>query len=762
MLSGVRAYTSFRRALSRGAAVLAIYHFSAKIISRSTGRSAVAAAAYRSASRLFDERTEQPFDYSRKTGVVHSEILLPDGAPERWSDRQALWNEVEWGEKRKDAQLAREIEFALPREMQPADAVELARAFVEREFVRRGMVADLNVHCDVGEDGLPKPHAHVMLALREVGADGFGTKARDWNSTALLEHWREAWAEHVNVLLAELDHDIRIDHCSLKDQGIDLEPQFKIGPAAARFEARDRASERADQHRDISRRNGERLLRRPAAALEALTHTQETFTRHDLARFVFRHTDGKDQFDRLHAKVLASPELVHLGKDERGRERFTSRDLIRAQEAMLRASDRLENQPHHAITERSGRAVRAEMAAVGQLGDEQVLAVAHLLSAGCLAAVVGYAGTGKSTALGVARAAWEAEGYRVVGAALSGIAAENLEKGSGIQSRTLASLEYAWARDRDHLTRDDVLVIDEAGMVGTRQMRRVLEAAERGGAKVVMVGDPEQLQAIEAGAPFRRLVERHGAIEITEVRRQRDDWQRAATRELATGRTRAAIERYEAAGAVHGHDTREEARRALVKDWMSDRVRDPAASQMLLAYTRADVAELNRLARATLRAAGRLGPDQAVEITNGERPFAVGDRVMFLRNERSLGVKNGTLGTLTALGRSGMEVRLDDGRNLRFDRKEYTDLTHGYAATIHKMQGATVDRAYVLASKHMDRHAAYVAMSRHRDATKLRFGREEFSTVDELGRSLGVKQDTRDLAHIAQRQKATAREHSRS
>ncbi len=751
MLSGVRAYTSFRRALSRGAAVVAIYHFSAKIISRSTGRSAVAAAAYRSASRLFDERTEQPFDYSRKSGVLHSEILLPDGAPERWSDRQALWNEVEWGEKRKDAQLCREIEFALPREMKPDDAIDLARAFVEREFVRRGMVADLNVHCDLGEDGLPKPHAHVMLALREVGADGFGAKARDWNSTALLEHWRQAWAEHVNARLAELDHDISIDHRSLKDQGIDLEPQFKIGPAAARSEARGgRASERADQHRDIARRNGERLLRNPGAALEALTHTQETFTRHDLARFVFRHSDGKDQFDRLHARILASPELAPLGADGRGRERFTSRDLIRAQEAMLRASDRLENQPHNAITERSGRAARAEMAALGRpLGDEQVLAVAHVLSAGCLAAVVGYAGTGKSTALGVARAAWEAEGYRVVGAALSGIAAENLENGSGIPSRTLASLEYAWARDRDHLTRGDVLVIDEAGMVGTRQMRRILEAAERGGSKVVMVGDPEQLQAIEAGAPFRQLVERHGAMEITEVRRQRADWQRAATRELATGRTQAAIERYDAAGAVHGHDTRAEARRALVQDWTADRVRDPAASQMLLAYTRADVAALNQLARETLRAAGLLGPDHAVETTNGERAFAAGDRVMFLRNERSLGVKNGTLGTLVVLGRSEMGVRLDDGRNLRFDRKEYADLTHGYAATIHKMQGATIDRAYVLASRHMNRHAAYVAMSRHRGGAMLRYGRDEFATYEKLVASL--KNDERPIERALDR-----------
>ncbi len=731
-----------------GAAVVAIYHLSAKVISRSTGRSAVAAAAYRSASRLYDDRTAQAFDYTRKTGVLHSEILLPEDAPERWSDRAVLWNAVEQGEKRRDAQLAREIEFALPREMKPDDAIDLARAFVEREFVRRGMVADLNIHCDVGEDGLPRPHAHVMLALREAGPDGFGAKARDWNSTELLEHWREAWAEHVNARFAELDQDIRIDHRSLRHQGLDLEPQFKIGPAAARMEARGRASERVDQHREIARRNGERLLRDPAAALAALTHTQATFSRHDLARFVFRHTDGRDQFDRLHARLLASPELIRLEPDERGRERFTSRDLVRAEEAMLRASDRLADRPHHGLTARSADAVAAEQRRTSRfLTEEQQHAVAHVLFAGRLAAVVGYAGTGKSAMLGAARTAWEAEGFRVIGAALSGIAAENLEKGSGIASRTLASLEHAWGRGRDALNAGDVLVIDEAGMVGTRQMRRLLQAAQHGGAKVVLVGDPEQLQAIEAGAPFRRLVERHGAVEITAVRRQREAWQREATKELATGRTAAAIERYEAAGAVQAHYTKQEARQALVEDWMADRQRDPSASRMLLAYTRADVAELNRLAREALRTAGQLGPDQTVETSAGARAFAGGDRIMFLRNERSLGVKNGTLGTLTALGRSWLEVRLDDARTLRFDRRDYADLTHGYAATIHKMQGATVDRTWVLASGHMDRHAAYVAMSRHRDATVLRYGRDEFAGGEELVRALGSVKSERQASH---------------
>ena len=284
---------------------MAIYHFSVKVIGRACGRSAVAAAAYRSASRLHDERLGRDHDFSNKAGVVHSEILLPDNAPERLSERDQLWNEVEAVEKRKDAQLSREIEFALPREMNEAQGIELARDFVRAEFVSRGMVADLNVHWDMGADGQPKPHAHVMLTMREVGAEGFGRKVRDWNRAALVEEWRERWADHVNARLAELDIDASVDHRSLAAQGVALEPQDKIGPAAQRMGERGFGSERIEDHREIARRNGERIIADPLAALDALTRHQATFTRRDLARFVHRHSDGREQFDRAMAAMRA-------------------------------------------------------------------------------------------------------------------------------------------------------------------------------------------------------------------------------------------------------------------------------------------------------------------------------------------------------------------------------------------------------------------------------------------------------------------------
>src|SRR3954466_15720712 len=320
---------------------VAIYHFSAKVIGRSSGRSAVAAAAYRSASALLDEREARTHDFSHKADVVHSEILLPEGAPERWSDRGVLWNVVEAAEKRKDAQLAREVEFALPREFSREEGIVLARDFVQRAFVSRGMVADLNVHWPVDAQGEAKPHAHVMLTMRAVGPEGFGRKVPEWNRVAEMQGWREAWAQSANERLAVLEHEVRIDHRSFKDQSIELEPQNKIGPAGARREERGEAAERAAEHRAIAQRNGERIAADPDLALNALTQQQSTFTRQDLARFVDRHTDGAEQFARVLGKVEASAEIVRLGEDGRGRERFTTHAMLATEERMERAAERL-------------------------------------------------------------------------------------------------------------------------------------------------------------------------------------------------------------------------------------------------------------------------------------------------------------------------------------------------------------------------------------------------------------------------------------
>lgn len=473
----------------------------------------------------------------------------------------------------------------------------------------------------------------------------------------------------------------------------------------------------------LARENGEKIIADPAIALNAITHMQATFTKRDLAQFAFRHSDGKDQFDAVMASVRGSPELVALGKDGKDQERFTSRNMIAVEERLGLSASMLATSERHGVAGRHCNAALDGAAERGMvLSGEQRDAFDHVTGNKGLSSVVGYAGSGKSAMLGVARDAWQREGYNVRGASLSGIAAENLEAGSGITSRTIASLEYQWKHGRELLSENDVLVIDEAGLTGTRQMDRMLSAARDAGAKVVLVGDPEQLQAIEAGAAFRSLAEAHGAVEITEIRRQHDDWQRGVTR---------------------GTDGR--GYPCLWRQWDDSRTSDPDKSRIILTHTNAEVRDLNVAARDKLRDHGQLGADVGIETERGMRDFASGDRMMFLRNERGMGVKNGTLGTVEQVSPGHVAVRTDDGRSVSFDLKDYAHIDHGYAATFHKSQGVTVDQAHILATPGMDRHSAYVGLTRHRESVQLHYGRDDFADQSKLVRTLS-RERAKDMA----------------
>lgn len=233
---------------------MADYHCSVKVISRSKGRSATGAAAYRAGERIEDRRTGLAHDYTRKNGVDHCEILAPDGAPAWVYDRAELWNRVEEGERRKDSQVAREVEIGLPRELDAEQQRELATDYAREQFVSRGMIADVCLHHTDGHN----PHAHIMLTMRELDGDGFASrKQRDWNDTELLEEWRAEWSRTANAALERAGSNERIDHRSLEDQGIERAPTIKMGPAAWALEARGVETERGDLNRDITAANDE-------------------------------------------------------------------------------------------------------------------------------------------------------------------------------------------------------------------------------------------------------------------------------------------------------------------------------------------------------------------------------------------------------------------------------------------------------------------------------------------------------------------------
>jgi Ti-type conjugative transfer relaxase TraA len=706
---------------------LSIYHLHAQLIRRSQGRSAVASAAYRSAQRLYDERLGRTHSYVAKEGVVYRDVLIPEGAPAWSRDRGTLWNAVEASETRRDAQVAREVRVALPVELSVDGQIALIRTFAREQFTCRGMVADVAIH----HDNPANPHAHIGLTLRPLTESGFGPKARAWNSRTVLMDWRAGWEHACNRALARAGHEARVDHRSHADRGLRLEPTCKVGMATASGQdsRQDLVRERVAHNEAVRAANGAAILRDPTVAMEALTAHEATFTHGRLVGWLERQTSNHPQRNACVEAVMASPEVRQVGRTQWGENVYSSREMLESEWALMRLGRKMVRDPTSTVPAGTWKSLTG----ASELSLEQQSALRQVTEGrGRLAVVEGWAGTGKSYLLGVAREAWAGQGLRVVGGALSGRAAAGLGDSAGIsESRTLASWEHAWRRGEARLGRRDVLVIDEASLVGTRQMGRVLQEAEHGGAKVVLVGDTRQLQAIEAGSPMRALGQVAGQAVLRDIRRQALPWQQEASAALAAGRVGEALSAYRK--DVHPHEVTGAAPAAIAEAWVA-RERESAplgdASQVALTHRRSDVAMLNQAIRQARREAGLLAPtdcEVAVETPRGKRQMAAGDRVCFLRNDRQLGVYNGTTGTVLKGPEGTLRVRLDSGRRLTVPLERYSDLDHGYALTVHKAQGVTVDHAYVWATPGLDRHATYVAMTRHRLGLSVHFEREDFS-----------------------------------
>lgn len=743
---------------------MAVPHFSVSIVSRGSGQSAVMSAAYRHCARMEYEREARVADYRAKQGLAHEEFVVPADAPE-WlrsliADRSvsgasaAFWNAVEVFEKRSDAQLAKDVTMALPLELSREQNIVMVREFVASHITGKGMVADWVIHDNPGN-----PHVHLMMTLRPLTEDGFGQKKvvitgsdgkplRNDAGRQVYALWaggsddfnvfRDGWFACQNRNLALAGLGIRVDGRSFERQGIDLEPTVHLGAGTKAIERKQTAAdqalslERLKIQEECRAENARRIQRNPQIVLDLITRERSVFDARDVARILHRYIDDPTVFQELMGRILQDRQVVRLEREriafETGvkvPEKLTTRDLVRLEARMVMEAIRLASLPSYDV---SNRLLEQIFARHVRLSEEQRTAIAHVARAGGIAAVIGRAGAGKTTMMKAARGAWEAAGYRVIGGALAGKAAEGLETEAGIASRTLSSWELAWAKGRDVLDDRTVFVLDEAGMVASRQMAHVIDAVTRSGAKLVLVGDPEQLQPIEAGAAFRSITERIGYAELETIYRQHEQWMRDATLDLARGNVDKAVNAYAANGRMIGSNLKAEAVDRLIADW--DRDYDPASTSLILAHLRRDVRLLNEMARAKLVERGLVVEGAVFRTEEGDRRFAAGDQIVFLRNENALGVKNGILAKVVEAGPGRIVAAIGDGeyrRQVTVESHFYNNLDHGYATTIHKAQGATVDRVKVLASLSLERHLTYVAMTRHREDLAVYYGERSFA-----------------------------------
>ncbi|NTW87749.1 MAG: Ti-type conjugative transfer relaxase TraA [Desulfobulbaceae bacterium] len=710
---------------------MASYHLSVKIISRSSGRSAIAAASYRSRSVIFDERQGMTFDYSKKHDLAYSAIMLPENAPKQFSDRETLWNAVEKAEKRKDSQISREIEIALPVELPLEKQISLVREFANESFVSKGMIADINIH-----NKNENPHAHIMLTMRGVNENGFTGKQREWNAKGLVFEWRQDWANLQNEYLAKDGHKVRVDHRSFADMGIDLDPQVKVGVGEHAYgESGDRILDLVQ----ILTANGKAVIENPNIALDYLTKSTSVFTCYDLYKFANAHSYQETQFRQVVDAVLSCPEIVQLSNDK-----YSTRSIVETEKEMFADAAVLRKDGDHAVSEQYVRQAIANR----NLSEDQLGAFSHSIDKSGLSVVIGYAGTGKSYMLSAVKEAYEAEGYSVSGVALAGIAAKNLEESSGIRSTTIFRKLKNWEEGKDLLDKSQVLIVDEAGMVGTNQMAQIVKHVNEAGAKLILVGDDQQTQAIGAGGTLRGFKEKFGYASITHVRRQNEQWQREATVLLSGDKEQIgrAIDLYSSHGFIQKTDSLNEAKFAVLNKFTTRFRTDE--NRLILAHRNKDVVDLNNGARTLLKESGYLGASDSVfETSKGRILLSENDRIVFLEGNNRLGVYNGTLGTVKNIKDGVLRVGIDDGKDIVFSSDDYKKINHGYAVTVHKSQGATIDKTFILATPGFDKHLSYVSMSRHRDEVNLYYSSDldGFKNLDHLKASLS-RDNSKDLA----------------
>lgn len=477
-----------------------------------------------------------------------------------------------------------------------------------------------------------------------------------------------------------------------------------------------------------------------------ILETQSFLSERELVRSIAeKHQSiGADSADIFAKARLALRSLVRLGAHNR-EEQFTTQEMLDLEQKILARAFLGRLSTHHTLDKK--RVLRIALSQ--SLSGEQTAALLRASNRpGNTQIIQGFAGTGKSTLFKAARIAFEEAGFNVIGGALSGKAAEGLELSSGIRSYTVASLLQQWSNERSIIPRmnsKSILVLDEASMLGTRQLYDLIEHVSEVGAKLILVGDKMQLPAISAGAPFVSLSDRLGVATLTDIKRQVSEWGRSMVREFADGSVKAGVDALAERGLVFVGKDREEATGKLLADWSKE---ENLKDVLILAGTHEDVSWINREAQG-IRRAGNFLEGSPVRV--GKQEFFVGDRVLFGKNDRKIGVKNGTLGTIRGFNSGSIVVDIDSSGKSVFVPQSYDSVRLGYAITTHKAQGVTVNRSYVLFSDALQsRELTYVQVSRARETTRLFLSKDqagdlEFSrAVKTMERSCG-KVDATEL-----------------
>ena len=708
---------------------MAIQFARCEYISRNSGGNACRKASYNQREEVRCERTGELFSFKERGGNIHHEILLPEGADSRFKNSSVLWNEAERCERRKDSQVAKEFVIALPddEKITLEDRIELSREF-SHIFVGKGVAVQLDIHAP--HDGDKNWHTHLLVTTRRFSEDGqtfCSLKARDLDpvvrkgTVVEADLWGEIWRDLQNTYFEEKGYDIRVDP-------IGIVAQEHLGPVRMRHHMN-----AAILRSQMLQKANEKLAQDPVSVIEAITQNKAVFSEKDVEIFLKKHVPFNER-EGLLEKIIECKDVLSLYDKETGKKTgyFTTKEVRAEEEKLLRFADGIANKVTHALPSQivkkglNGKA----------LSLEQREAYDHCVRSGTnLSIIQGRAGVGKSYVLDSVRVAHEASGFRVLGLAPTHKVAMDLKEDGFNEAKTCHAFLFAYKNNRETLNSNTLVVVDEAGMLGTELSVELFHAIKSSNAKLVLIGDNRQLSSVQRGGTFGFLTTHYGAVELREVRRQTIDWQKAVSEDFSKGDIKNAIQGLQENKAISWNKTKEESLSKLLKDWGKEVHINPQGTQLILAQKNIDVDALNQGARDILRQQRRLGD---VEITcmtqRGKASFAEGDRIHFTKTDKSQGLMNGYFGTIEKIDpkTKKLSILLDNKERKEVDPQSYNGLRHGYAATVYKAQGATLDHVYVLHSNTTTQSTSYVALTRQTSSLSLYISKAETPTETHL------------------------------
>ena len=562
------------------------------------------------------------------------------------------------------------------------------------------------------------------------------------NAKALFVAHNDEDYAHVHIVASKINPDT--------DRAYDLAASYRTLSRWAEQYEREHGGIELKGRADMNELRDAIASRDAGAVLEAMTKQRATFTAAQIERalqkeiYVKRGSGGeakrtveleRAQFGNA---ILSHPDIVRLADRLDGpTARYTTRPVIEAELHVLGAAQGLAENRTHGLTDQQRFAMLDSDRHSG-VSREQAAAFRHATGPEGLAIIDGFAGVGKSRVTVPVREAYEAAGHRVIGIAWTHRVVQAMARDGFDNTNTVKRELFMLANGRQQWDSRTVVVVDEAAMLDTAHMAMITAYARDAGAKLILAGDDRQLPAIERGGTFGVLKDRYDAATLHEIHRQRAGDERRASEFFAEGKFHDALGIYEGRGAIHWTLTHPEARAELLDTYERDVAGSRDKVRFIFAYTNLDVAELNQGARQVHRKLGHLGEDHELQSADGRRMFATGDRIQFSTTDKQRGIYNGTVATVTAIDGTHVAAKLlDGGKEISFDTAAFNGFRHGFAGTIYKGQGDTVDQAYLYHSEHWRSAASYVGMTRHREKVTLFVAKNTARDLDQLARQMG-------------------------